>query len=138
MFFFHVYEAGFLHRFDPTARVTENPSLDLENEFRRKIRIIVLGMRGCLAVPHLWVPWKHPGFVFQNLSHKVFRWLVPFALLGLWITSAFSQAARGRTQVIIHTRLLHHREPGWTDGLADGQPPLWGLGSARAARLKSE
>ncbi len=35
-------------------------------------------------------------FVFQNVSHKLFRWLVPFALVTLWAASAFDASSGGR------------------------------------------
>lgn len=87
---YELYDQGFLHRFDPEAMVVEKPPLDLENEFRRKIRVIVLQMHGMFFFRRLFIPWRHPVFVLQNLSHKVFRWLVPFALVLLVIASALS------------------------------------------------
>jgi cellulose synthase/poly-beta-1,6-N-acetylglucosamine synthase-like glycosyltransferase len=78
---YELYEQRMLHRFDPEAMVIEKPPQDLENEFRRKIRVIVLQMHGMFYFRRLFIPWRHALFVFQNASHKLFRWLVPFALL---------------------------------------------------------
>jgi len=91
-----LYEKGYQHRFDPEARLIESPSLNLQTELRRKIRVIVLQLHGLFVFRRLWAPWRHPAFFFQNVSHKLFRWLVPFALLALLISSALSSHAWAR------------------------------------------
>jgi poly-beta-1,6-N-acetyl-D-glucosamine synthase len=88
---YELYAAGYLHRYDPQVVILERCAKDLGNEFRRKIRIIVLQLHGMNVYRRLLIPWKHPGFFFQNVSHKVCRWLVPFALLLLWGASAWSR-----------------------------------------------
>ncbi len=87
---YQIYEKGMIHRFDPEAVIVEPPARDLRNEFERKIRIIVLQLKGFAVFRRLFVPWRHPAFFFQNVSHKLFRWLVPFALLLFWAASAAS------------------------------------------------
>jgi hypothetical protein len=85
-----------LHLFDPQALVLETPSQSLRQEFDRKVRIIVKQLQGVAYFRRLFVPWKHPVFFFQNVSHKIFRWLVPVALITMWIGSSFdpSQVAK--------------------------------------------
>lgn len=90
---YRLYEKGFVHRIDPNAVILESASKDLTNEFRRKVRIIVMQLRGMVFFRHLFIPWKHPGFVFQNASHKIFRWLVPYALIIQWTAAGFSDQA---------------------------------------------
>jgi biofilm PGA synthesis N-glycosyltransferase PgaC len=90
-FCYRLYERGYRHLFDPAARVLERPSTHLGSEFRRKIRIVALQLQGVKYFRHLFNPWRHPLFFFQNVSHKIFRWLVPFALLLLWSASGQSE-----------------------------------------------
>lgn len=87
-----LYEKGYRHRFEARAVAIERPSKDFQNEFRRKVRIIVLQLRGVYIFRRLFNPFKHPAFFFQNVSHKLFRWLVPFALFILWAASGLSQS----------------------------------------------
>jgi len=92
---YRLYEEGFNHLFDPEAVIIERSARDLKNEFYRKVRIIVLQLRGFFAFRRLFIPWRHPRFFFQNVSHKLFRWMVPFALILMWVASAFSPSLWG-------------------------------------------
>lgn len=86
-----VYEQGYLHVYDPGARIFEPPSSGMQQEFLRKIRVIVRGINALFFFKHLLNPLKHPFFSFQNISHRLMRWLVPFFLIVLLVTSGLSQ-----------------------------------------------
>jgi cellulose synthase/poly-beta-1,6-N-acetylglucosamine synthase-like glycosyltransferase len=86
-----VYEQGYLHVYDPSASISEPPTQDMQSEFRRKIRVIVRGIRALFAFDHLLNPFTHPFFTFQNVSHRLLRWLVPFFLILAFISSALSE-----------------------------------------------
>ncbi len=81
---YDLYRQGYLHRYDPDIQLVESPSLGLTTEFSRKIRLVVGQLHGVLYFRRLFNPFRHPAFFFQNVSHKVFRWLVPFALILMW------------------------------------------------------
>lgn len=53
----------------------------VRSEFRRKVRTLTGNFQLLALVPSALVPWRNPVW-FQFLSHKVFRLLVPWALLG--------------------------------------------------------
>lgn len=88
-----VYEEGYLHIYDPSARISEPASSGMQQEFLRKIRVIVRGINALLYFKHLLNPFNHPFFSFQNISHRLMRWLVPFFLIVILVTSAVSQSA---------------------------------------------
>ncbi len=86
-----VYEQGYLHLYDPAARIFERPSCGMQQEFYRKIRIIVRGIHALIYFRYLLNPLQYPLFSFQNISHRLMRWLVPYFLIILLVTSAFSR-----------------------------------------------
>jgi hypothetical protein len=78
---------GYVNRYDPEAIVYEEASKDIGNEFNRKIRVIVRGIRAFFAYWRLLNPIKYPMFFFQNISHRLCRWLVPFLLVIIFFGS---------------------------------------------------
>jgi len=60
-----------------------------EEEFDMRVRVITRGMNGILYCRKLLNPFRY-GFVsFQLLSHKVFRWLVPWFLCLILASNLF-------------------------------------------------
>ncbi len=77
---------GYKIKYVPQAMATEQPSLSIAEESKRKIRIAA----GAFQVLFKWAAplnvFRHPMLAFQYISHKVFRWLlaplaIPFLLL---------------------------------------------------------
>jgi len=105
-----------------TARCWERPAGTVREEFRRKTRIITNQITSYL---YGWRDFRPlpPGAIFQIVSHKVLRWLVPFFLAGLLAASA---ARRGSLlldgmlalQVLFYLAAL----AGW--GLESGRRPV--------------
>lgn len=64
----------------------------LHREYRRKVRTITRGMETLLYKRHLLNPVQHGLFAWMLFSHKVCRWLAPWAafpaVLGLGLLSA--------------------------------------------------
>ena len=56
-------------------------------EFSRKVRTVIRGMTALFAKKSLLNPFRYPGPAFVLLSHKLMRWLVPFFLIGLIVSS---------------------------------------------------
>ena len=86
-----VFEKGYRNIYDPEAIVYEQPTKDIFFEFARKVRVIVRGIQGFFAFAYLLHPIKHKMFFFQNVSHRLLRWLVPFFLICLLISTACSR-----------------------------------------------
>ena len=57
-------------------------------EFERKIRTVVRGIAVLAANIRLLNPVRHPIFAWQLASHKICRWLVPFAMIAAAFTNA--------------------------------------------------
>ncbi|MEN8157228.1 MAG: glycosyltransferase [Bacteroidota bacterium] len=97
------------------AKVYEDVSNDLSEEYRRKKRISAgnfqnLGRFGSLLFS------RHPGVAFCFLSHKVIRWIVPFLgfitlgtsiALGISITRETSIALSLRQPLYLVLALMH-------------------------------
>jgi cellulose synthase/poly-beta-1,6-N-acetylglucosamine synthase-like glycosyltransferase len=58
------------------------------DEFERKVRTILRGLTTLGGHLHLLNPVRHGVFAFELFSHKLMRWLVPFLLLTMLMTSA--------------------------------------------------
>ncbi len=56
-----------------------------EGEFDRKVRTIVRGIAVFMSNLSLLNPFRHGLFAWQLASHKLFRWLNPFFLLGAFL-----------------------------------------------------
>ena len=62
---------------------------DPRREYGRKVRTIVRGMTALAHHMHLLNPLRYGLAAWQLFSHKVCRWLVPYALIGMLIANAF-------------------------------------------------
>lgn len=53
----------------------------LHREFRRKVRTVSRGLRTLFHMRHLMNPLRHGRFAWMLISHKLCRWLLPWAFL---------------------------------------------------------
>lgn len=60
---------------------------DPKGEFERKVRTILRGLTTLGQHAGMLNPVRHPVFAFELLSHKLMRWLVPFFMLLMLVTS---------------------------------------------------
>ena len=60
---------------------------DPSAEYARKVRTGVRGMAAIIARPGVLNPFRYGLFSFQVWSHKLMRWLVPWFLAGLFVSS---------------------------------------------------
>ena len=77
---------GFALVYDKHAKAHEETAPSITSEFRRRVRF---GAGGFQTIGLLW-PLLHPRhgwLAFTFLSHKVLRWIGPFALLGLALSN---------------------------------------------------
>jgi glycosyltransferase involved in cell wall biosynthesis len=58
-------------------------------ELKRKVRTIVHGLAVLFSHLEMLDPLRYGFFSWQLISHKLFRWLVPFAVLSLLLSNAF-------------------------------------------------
>jgi glycosyltransferase involved in cell wall biosynthesis len=85
----HAAAAGMRTVADPECRARYSLVPTTKAELRRKIRTIVHGLNVLFDHRTLLNPFRYGLFSVQLVSHKLFRWLVPFAALCLLISNAF-------------------------------------------------
>lgn len=60
---------------------------DDRREFQRKVRTVVRGIAVLLGNAGKLNPFRYGMFAWQLVSHKVCRWLVPFAMIGAFLSN---------------------------------------------------
>ena len=66
----------------PDAICFVTPGASLRQEYRRKVRTMARGLRTLWAMRALLSPRRYGLFAWMLFSHKLCRWLVPWALVG--------------------------------------------------------
>jgi glycosyltransferase involved in cell wall biosynthesis len=61
--------------------------VDDRREFQRKTRTVVRGLSVLMAHARMLDPFRYGLFAWQLASHKLCRWLVPFAMIGAGIAN---------------------------------------------------
>ncbi len=74
--------------FEPAAIAYDTVSTTADVEFEKKRRTLMGNYELLAEMPELLLPWRNPIF-FQLVSHKVGRLLVPYCLIGLFISNLF-------------------------------------------------
>lgn len=82
----HVVRKGRRIAFETLAKAYDIVTPTYHHEFRRKVRTLAGNYQLIWMAPWLLVPGVNPLW-WQFISHKVFRLLVPYALLGMYIAS---------------------------------------------------
>lgn len=81
---------GHVVAYEPNAIASETASANVEEEYKRKVRISAGGIQAIGLLPQAMQFWKHPGLTFQYISHRVLRWtLMPLALILILISNVF-------------------------------------------------
>jgi cellulose synthase/poly-beta-1,6-N-acetylglucosamine synthase-like glycosyltransferase len=81
-----IVRRGYRAIYVPRARSTERVSLSAQDEIVRRARIIA-GRYQAIAHALEWLPFDQPRVVWQIVSHKFLRPLVPLAMLGALATN---------------------------------------------------
>jgi GT2 family glycosyltransferase len=74
-------EHGFRAVSVPDAICYVPRSSSLRREYRRKVRTMSRGLQTLFHKRHLMNPLRHGRFAWMLISHKLIRWLVPWAML---------------------------------------------------------
>jgi len=79
---------GYTIQYDPEAYAIENPSANVKEELKRKIRISAGGIQSIVRLKQLLNPFRYGTLSFQYISHRVLRWtLAPLGLLIILLCS---------------------------------------------------
>jgi len=83
-----IAQQGYTIQYDPDAYAIENPSANVREELKRKIRISAGGIQSVIRLRSLLNPFKYGWLSFQYISHRVLRWtLAPLGLLFLLLSN---------------------------------------------------
>jgi cellulose synthase/poly-beta-1,6-N-acetylglucosamine synthase-like glycosyltransferase len=79
-------QRGYRMVYTPRAQSVERVSLSAQDEITRRARIVA-GRYQAIALAHLFLPIRQPLVMWQVISHKFLRPLVPLAMLGALLTN---------------------------------------------------
>jgi len=94
-----VVRQGYRVILDPRARAWDRPNLGGRREFRRKVRTLTGNYQLLQLAP--WLLSASNRLRFEFVSHKLLRLIVPFALLGTFLTSMFLPGAAYRVVFLV-------------------------------------
>jgi cellulose synthase/poly-beta-1,6-N-acetylglucosamine synthase-like glycosyltransferase len=92
--------------FDKHAFVVVGSTKRGGDEFRRKVRIVNGGLRTWLSLGELLDPRRHGLYALQVWSRKILRRLLPFALLALFVSSAWLAASEPWWWIVFAPQVL--------------------------------
>ena len=79
---------GYRFIYEPEATATENASVSVREEWKRKVRICAGGFQAMLKLRYLLNPFRYGILSFQYFSHRVLRWtLAPLFLPLVFISN---------------------------------------------------
>jgi glycosyltransferase involved in cell wall biosynthesis len=78
---------------------------DDRRELERKVRTVVRGLFVLRANAHMLNPFRYGLFAWQLASHKLCRWLVPFAMMAAYVSNAILATESNIYQalLVVHT-----------------------------------
>jgi cellulose synthase/poly-beta-1,6-N-acetylglucosamine synthase-like glycosyltransferase len=74
---------------DPESVGSYRDLEDEKKEYHRKVRTVLRGIRVFMNHVYLLNPFRYGFFSWQLLSHKLFRWMVPFAMILAFVSNMF-------------------------------------------------
>lgn len=73
--------SGYRFMYEPEAYAMETASANVEEEWKRKVRICAGGFQAMVKLAYVMNPFKYGVLSFQYISHRVLRWtLAPLCL----------------------------------------------------------
>jgi cellulose synthase/poly-beta-1,6-N-acetylglucosamine synthase-like glycosyltransferase len=79
-------QRGYRIIYNPKARSVERVSASAQDEIARRARIVAGRYQAIVLAPQL-LPFQNPLIIWQVVSHKFLRPLVPFAMVGALLTN---------------------------------------------------
>lgn len=77
----NIASKGFRVAYEPLAYATENGSVSIKEEYKRKVRIAAGGLQAIYRLGRLFNFFRYKWLTFQFISHRVLRWtLAPLFL----------------------------------------------------------
>jgi cellulose synthase/poly-beta-1,6-N-acetylglucosamine synthase-like glycosyltransferase len=102
-----VLEKGYRIVYEPKAIGYEEAASSVNQEFKRKVRMIAGGFQAVGILGSVLNPFLDPIVFFQFVSHKLLRWLAPIFMLVVFVTNLFLLTNR-LYQLILFTQLVFY------------------------------
>lgn len=103
-----ILREGYRVAYAPNARSYEKVSPSAEHEVKRRARIIA-GRFQAISLSHKILPFRKPILVWQIISHKFLRPLIPFSMIGIAVTNILALISPKQTS--IKNRFWHLEKP---------------------------
>ena len=85
-----IVRKGYAIKYEPTAFASEKPSFDIDEEYKRKVRIAAGGIQSVLRNLDFCNPVQHGVIAMQFLIHRVSRWTIaPVLIVSALIANLF-------------------------------------------------
>jgi cellulose synthase/poly-beta-1,6-N-acetylglucosamine synthase-like glycosyltransferase len=85
-----IVRKGYAIKYEPTAFASEKPSFNIDEEYKRKVRIAAGGIQSVLRNLDFCNPVIHGVIAMQFLIHRVSRWTIaPVLIVAAFITNLF-------------------------------------------------
>lgn len=85
-----ILEKGYRTVYEPEAvAIVDRRPPNIKDEFVRRSRIMLRGMRGLLHMRHLMNPFKHGFLAVSLITSRLLRWLTPVWLVSLILSNVF-------------------------------------------------
>ncbi|UCF06441.1 MAG: glycosyltransferase family 2 protein [bacterium] len=85
------YRKGYALRYEDEAVSVEEDIAEhnVAAEFQAKKRVVLRGIQSLSYVSGLLNPFRYPMLSLELISHKIFKWLVPFCLIAIFVVNFF-------------------------------------------------
>ncbi len=103
----YVVLQGYRVIFEPKAKAFDLITPDPKREFTRKVRTLSGNFQLFLRFKELYNPFKN-RILFQMISHKIFRLLIPFALISVFILNVLLISAVSLYKITLITQLFFY------------------------------
>jgi len=101
----HTVERGYRAVIDPECRARLGIVKSQKAELTRKVRTIVHGLVVFFSHLSLLNPFRYGLFAWQLVSHKLFRWMIPFAVAAILVSNVFLWSAGRFYQITLLAQL---------------------------------
>ncbi len=81
---------------------------DEKKEYQRKVRTVLRGIAVLMRSLPMLNPFRHGIFAWQLFSHKLCRWLVPFAMIGALISNGVLATQSTLYQVLLAGQIIFY------------------------------
>lgn len=79
---------GYRIAYEPTAYAMESSSVNIQEEYKRKVRIAAGGIQSIIRTKKLFNPFYNPVLTFEYISHRVLRWTItPFFMMFCFLSN---------------------------------------------------